>query len=361
MKTRMSVGVSRRSSGGTVRKVFAFGVALAAIAVGGAAEVARAGGTPPVEDGLSWKTIGAAGNRPTNQQETPLLYAPGRNIGAVSYEFRLTTTEITNRQWFEFMLAYRPYYTGSTVNPNFSGPDINIMGGYAIVGNPEAPAAMGWEYAARFCNWMHNGKASHREAFESGVYDTSTFTRNPDGTHNHIITPAAGAKYWMPTFNELTKGLYYDPHKNGPGVEGYWQYPTTSDVAPIPGPPEAGGQTNAGRSGPSTVGSYPSVMSPWGLLDGSGGVSEWTSSQAFGAVGYIWPMKRGSVRNTTSYSSFRDHLDWPDGGSPANGVGGLRLASSVPSPGGAVPLGVFSLILLQRRRTWCLNSGSGSG
>lgn len=318
----------------------------ASAALVAAAPRAYAGAVPPNDYGLSWKTIGAPGNRGTLPSEMPQT-PDYRSVGAVGHTYRLTQTEITNAQWIEFVRAYEPYYTG--LLGGMSGGGITFLGQYVIVGNPNGPAEISWENAARYCNWLHNGKASTAEAFAQGVYDTSTFTRNPDGSYNHVLTHTADAKYWIPTLDEWVKGAYYDPHKNGTGIDGYWLYPGRSDSPPISGPPSAGGQTNAGPgSGPTSVGSYPDAQSPWGLLDTSGGVEEWTSTGG-PSLPHI-PLLRNSSRRANDYAVL-DRLDFFLQLESPVGIGaGLRLAASIPSPASTVLVGANLLVQIRRTR-----------
>jgi len=315
---------------------------------------ARAGVAPP-DYGLNWVAIGDAGNRgvlPAEVPDRPEL--ANQNLGAVSYEFRLTQTEITVRQWYEFVLAYAPHYEGPATNNAFTGGSIFRIGdGYIITtSNPDQPTGMSWEYAARYCNWLHNGKALTRDAFESGAYDTSTFTFNKDGTANHQLTRSEVALFWIPSLDEWTKGAHWDPAKNS-GEGGYWRFPGASDEPLIPGPPEQGGQTNAGRTesgavGPATAGSYPDVSGPWGLLDTSGGVSEWTET-AFNIDVRHFRVRRSSSRGSLTFDLL-DSLDFVSSGSVTLPSAGVRIASVVPSPHSAAVFGMFISGLVLRRR-----------
>ena len=84
---------------------------------------------------------------------------------------------------------------------------------------------VGWRQAARYANWLHNGKPNSgsltSSTTEDGAYDMSlTYpTRKP------------GAKYFIPTVSEWYKAGYY---KGGSTNAGYWIYPTRSDVVPAP-------------------------------------------------------------------------------------------------------------------------------
>jgi hypothetical protein len=247
------------------------------------------GGPITYEYGQAYVTIGDPGNRAGAEEEYP--YGLGRRgVGSVGYEYRIAQTEFTVEQHIQFALAYAPYYFADhdrfTATPDFAGDFftlVNIGGQYGVSNyvpsEAHKPSNLGWEYAARHANWLHNDKRMDREAFEAGAYDTSTFTTNPDGTHNHQWDPAPGARFWIPTYDEWTKAAYWDPNKDE-GAGGYWQFPNGSDAQSIAGLPGKGGERNAGVTSeyPLDVGSFPGVQSPWGVLDMSGGQSEFTTT-----------------------------------------------------------------------------------
>lgn len=146
------------------------------------------------------------------------------------------------------------------------------------------------------------------------------------------------------------KGTYYDPAKYGPGLDGYWLFPGSSNVPLVPGKPEDGGQTNAGlpiNTGlPVQAGSYPNVASPWGLLDSSGGMAEWL--EGFGAG--TGPDVKGTNYGQDLIELF-DRLDiGPFGASPDVSFPGLRLATTIPSPAGLACLAWLLLSGVVRRR-----------
>ena len=240
-------------------------------------------GTVPPDYGFNWAIIGDPGNRATLDSEIydPYNLYPNQHLGAVNYEYRMATTEVTVGQYFEFAQVYHPYYTANTGNDlglsDFTGGDIRLAWGeISIRGgtSPDKPIDMGWEYAARYVNWLHNGKVNEEWAFETGVYDTSTFTQNPDGSWNHQAQHNPDALFWLPSRDEWTKAAYWDPELNN-GEGGYWQFTTSSDIEPLPGIER---NTGFGPDFPLDVGSFPDIMSPWGILDLEGGVSEWTET-----------------------------------------------------------------------------------
>ncbi len=286
-------------------------------------------------DGLDWVVIGDPGNGAF--EGGPQGQLKGR--GGIDYRYRLTRTEITVRQWFQFVQAFAPYYEG-TYGQSFglTGSFIYISGpltdpdSYHMVEEAEDfPTNQSWRMAARYCNWLHNHKEQTQEAFAKGAYDTSTFTVNKDGSYNDQRRRSPGARYWIPSLDEWIKGVYYDPAANK-GEGGWWWYPNSSDEELIAGLPWEGGQTNASLFWyiPDTllevleVGAYPFVQSPWGLLDGSGRMREWTEEfgnsihtarrtkgSSFFSGGYLWEIEdfivesRPASANTTTMEGFR--------------------------------------------------------
>jgi len=296
-------------------------------------------------DGYTWSTITHAGNRAPNASEHWLT--PFFDAGAVSYEYRIATTEVTSGQWLEFVRAYAPYVGAEYFNPAFNGGAIFV--GFNGQGTPQyslpaaasnIPTSVGWRYAARFCNWMHNGKALTQAAFENGAYDTSTFTRNPDGTFNDQLAHNSDARYWIPTMDEWIKAAHYDPNRYGEGQDGYWRYPNSSNEPLTPGAPgEPGAQTSAGWNPPSGVpspdaGAYPDANAPWGLLDTSGGVSEWFESPNLMLGEHVTARYYKRSEAGLPDADFYDMMDVLSDAQPVGfgGIAGLRLASPVPAP-----------------------------
>lgn len=344
--------------------VRSFHVAL--IAVAPMLLVPAVGRAQTVPDyGFTWATVTHAGNRPASPDKAPQFYPPHSEPafvrGRVDYEYRIATTEVTVSQWLEFVQAYGPYYTGFRANSSFTGPyivptplDPSEPAGYvARPGTENWATTMNWHMAARYVNWLHNGKAPQQEAFESGVYDASLLVQNPDGTWPIPPARSADARFWIPSIDEWTKAVHYDPNHYGDGLEGYWLRPNGSNDPLIPGYPDQGGQTLAGLGlpplgpvpTPPPVGAYPNVTSPWGLLDASGGGPEWPDSgPGEGDVRHI----KGGAQFSEFDPTVTDRLDWVGTGIARLASGsGLRIASVVPSPSSAT---VFLLSFLVRRR-----------
>ncbi|GJQ29481.1 MAG: hypothetical protein HBSAPP03_13650 [Phycisphaerae bacterium] len=301
--------------------------------------------------GFEWRTVGAAGNRDTNPDEVWLN--PGLRIGAVGYEYRLTRTEVTTAQYFEFLTAYAPYVTESPYSTEVRGPWIiyTASDGFQMYpGAENYPTEMGWRMAARMCNWLHNGKSGEAWAFTTGAYDTSTFTANPDGTFNDGDR-LPGAQFWIPTQDEWTKAMYYDPNRHGAGVDGYWEYPNRSNDPLVAGLPGSGAQTSAGHGigvAQFPVGSYPDTFSPWGFMDASGGVREWLGDWMPPEFPGHGRGVRGSM--TGGFGPDQDWLPLTDPSNPRGASAGLRIASVVPAPSIVLCFAVSALGFARRRQ-----------
>ncbi|MFM9994664.1 MAG: SUMF1/EgtB/PvdO family nonheme iron enzyme [Phycisphaerales bacterium] len=302
--------------------------------------------TPP-SYGLDFVTIGAPGNRATIPSEVPLT--PSLKIGAVDYDYRIMRTEVTVSDWLGFVNAYAPHWSGTPTNLELTGFWINLTpNGYQIVPGTEGYAAnTSWRMAARYTNWLHNGRVNEPWAFENGAYDSSTFTTTPQGYHNDQEAHHPDARFWLPTIDEWVKGMHYDPDRYGPGQEGYWSSQAGMQGYLISGYPWEGGQTSAmikGLFGDFPVGLYPDVQSPWGLLEGSGGGSEWSET--------IWDpifrtrMVDGShAGGTISW----DRLDLISSADPRDITWGFRVASQVPTPTVLASLVLFAAAWPRRR------------
>lgn len=314
------------------------------------------------EFGVEFVTIGDPGNRDSLPEESNPIFADNHiPIGAVAYEYRMARTEVTLGQYVEFVEAYYPLYLkrgGSVLGfPDFTGTDIMVGPGGVRIDpgvSSDRAAEMSWEYAARYVNWLHNGKVKEAWAFDSGVYDTATFTQNSDGTYNHQLSHAPDSRFWIPTSNEWIKAAHWDPTKND-GAGGYWLYPNSSDIESFPGLlPENGGERNAGdhRDGfPLDVMSFPEVQSPWGLFDLAGGESEWTESMSSREQIHR-RLTRGTHWGEDTYMDpFFPHDIIGDGDvNNVWGLGtGLRLAAAVPSPG-VIPVVLAGIFIFTTRR-----------
>jgi len=335
----------------------------------------------------TFSEIGDVGNAPVTVPNWHPQASSTRQAGSVDYRYRVSTTEVTWGQYYEFIQAYAPVMptnlrngivgrdtlsniTGGTGNGQspitYLGPSGDVPQYSIDISRADQPATTQWRLFARMINWLHNGKKSASEVtsadFETGVYDTSTFIRLPSGEWTDQDRRSPGARFWIPSGDELLKATFYDPNKDGNGNAGWWRYGNSSDTQPVPGDPAQGGQTNAGidRAGfgyeqewpegefrPLDVGSYPDEQSPWGLLDGAGGGAEWTEEwnhpfDEFQQLRLYFPGKAFSPLEFTEIGEWQ-HAD------PAQYLS-LRLAAAVPGPSSTALFITASLVGVRRRR-----------
>jgi hypothetical protein len=340
--------------------------------------------------GIDLVTIGSAGNAPWMGDGGPASnLVPGH--GSVAYEYRIGKYEVTSAQWVEFFnAAYdRPANDRlpHLIPPTFWGgisTTPTVPGGQRWTTTPQSAMLptgnIDWRMAAMYCNWLHNDKRTDRAAFLNGAYDVSTF-----GYFGNIFTDQAthhpDARYWIPTLDEHLKAAHYDPAKlNSDGTRGgWWRYNNSSDTPHAYGPPGVrvgrdqfrnpipdpngplatanGVWSDIGfPNGPNPfsipLGAYPTVQSPWGLLDLAGATTEWTEGIFTSTIGEKYRLFEGSYwRQAPPLQHSLDDLGWPGGEFPSIPFHdfGFRIASSVPSPGPCVA-GVGAVLLSHARR-----------
>lgn len=329
--------------------------------------------TPPDYD-FKFVTIGDTGNAPFNgPSETSVVLGRGR----VDYSYRMSKFEITTAQWMEFVNTYstqsndltffaEPIFWGATPDPTYHGAGRR----WKLDGRPSdfnlPVTGMTWRDTAMYCNWLHNGKGSSLNAIKSGAYDTATFTTDPDtGNFQDQDSRSPGAKYWIPNLDEWLKAVHYDPNHDGPGEGGWWKYCNGSDTKPVPGLPGVG-ETSAGYRGFGTfqewavpLGAYPQTVTPWGLIDATGGACEWVEDWVQPEKGRRFRLFDGAWAG--SGSSSEDRIDSLRESQPNVELSfvGFRIASAVPSPGSFVILLASTGIFCgKRRRRPCYSSQS---
>lgn len=321
-----------------------------------------AGQSMPPDYGHDFVTIGDPGNRGATAAEAPMwnrdLYGP---LGAVDQTFRITRTEVTNAQYLEFLNAYsatsgyvwHPSMVSTSIAIERFGPSGNPIY-FVLPGAENYGADVGFRYAARLVNWLHNDKGSNLEDFETGVYDASTFRDDPvTGLPLDEVDRSPDAKFFIPSIHEWMKAAHWDPNRDGPGKGGYWQYPDGGDdplVTGIPGEP--GSETSAGLALQFSeytridVGLYPDSASPWGMLDASGGLSEMTESVSDFTR---FKLFRPGTSTAALDPALEDRLDYFFSQTRPTSLNGFRIAGVVPAPGGT-PLVVLSAVLVPSRR-----------
>lgn len=313
-----------------------------------------AGAVITTDHGIDFVTVGSPRNAGYSGPDPMFGRVTGR--GAVGYEYRIGRLEITTAQWMEFVNTFSvrggsytwfatPAFWGADPDPSYSGPGLKWRIRNVANADVMPVAGISWRESAMYCNWLHNGKGTEEWTIQDGAYDTSTFYVRPNGTLADQTTHNPEARFWIPTWDEWLKAAHYDPDRNGPGEGGWWMYSNSSDEEPTPGVPGVG-TTNAQFTLPDfgewsiPLGSYPETLTPWGLLDATGGTTEWTEEWWFPNSTPSERIAEGSWAGDSH--AVYESIEWAQTWSPQNGylAAGFRIATSVP----AVPT-MFLLVL----------------
>lgn len=323
---------------------------------------------------FEFATITHAGNRAATREER---YQPDEslnifpNLGRVDYQYRISTTEVTANQWFPFVQTFTPHFVkagGGFTDTRLTSESVLVdpQTGFASIreGEGRSGVRIGWQFAAMYCNWLHNGAPTGSdvavEVFTTGTYDMPAALTGP-ASFDLPISRSEDARYWIPTVDEWVKAAHYDPNRYGEGQEGYWLR-MGGQVDPLnPGLPWEGGETSAGpeeafgftNQDAIPVAAYADITSPWGLFDTSGQESEWseTVGTRFGGIAVD---KRYLLGSNSFGSLWYDTIDGaitdaPTGFSLAASVG-FRIASVIPSPGAGTVVAFGALLAARRRR-----------
>jgi formylglycine-generating enzyme len=316
------------------------------------AQLAAATATPAPF--IEMVTVGNPGNT-VDPSDGDSLTGGTQNFGVVPYEFQIGKFEVTLAHYAAFLNAVAATDAFGLFNASMA-TDLNIAGitrsgtsgsfTYSVSGDGARPVSfVSWFDAARFCNWLHNGRptgAQTAATTENGAYPLNgatsgglTITRNP------------GAKYWIPSEDEWYKAAYHQPSGEGGDGDNYWLYPTKSNAVPGNTIGSSANHANllttvysvtqsgslvANQNYLTAVGSYPGSASFYGTFDQGGNVFEWNDAVVLGSFrglrGGSWTFDQSSLS-----SSGRD------GGSSdgeSNFVG-FRVAGAVPPAATAGP------------------------
>ena len=315
---------------------------------------AHAGVPAPTYD-FDWAVVTHAGNDPITAPNAAQPGSSPRPVGRVDHNYRMSRNELSTGQWYEFVQAFAPYINefSSVNNPLFAVAGITFTGyqngvpRYSLnESRRNRPVATNWYYTALFVNWLHNDKAGHREAFLAGAYDASTW-----GTDEETHKRMRGARFFLPTYDEWAKAVFFDPDRYGEDQPGFWMYPDSSDTPLIPGAPGEGETSLGLESGslPYDIGSYPDTMSPWGILDASGGMPEWIEQgdRFDGRFRGVIPSALGDSMPPSEITDQIGVFFTTFGGLGRNGI---RIASVIPAPSTAALLTLGALATARRRR-----------
>ncbi len=299
--------------------------------------------------------IGNAGNAPDDT-----------GFGAVAYDYRIGTTEVTNAQYVAFLNAVAATDTYGLYNTDMG---IYLLGGITRTGDSgsyvysvKADAGsytyadkpvnfVNWGDAARFSNWLHNGQPTGAQ--DAGTTEDGAYTLNGAvaSAALNAVTRNAAATWFIPTEDEWYKAAYYDGD-----AATYYDYPTGTDAVPNNNPPwsDTGNSANFYDNGPTTgddiyaltdAGAYTESASPYGTYDQGGNVFEWNE----GVSGTTGGLRGGAWTDGPNYlQSWVRQVVHPEG--EAYHLG-FRVAT-VPEPSSLALLAcaVVALVPVYRRR-----------
>jgi hypothetical protein len=160
---------------------------------------------------------------------------PQGTFGAVAYDYRIGTTEVTVGQYTDFLNAvaatdtYALYNTSMDTDFNIRGISRSGVSGsytYSVIGSAALPVTyVSWGDAARFSNWLHNGQptgAQNASTTEDGAYTLNGATSQAALS---AVTRKAGATWFIPNESEWYKAAYHQPAAQGGDADNYWAYP----------------------------------------------------------------------------------------------------------------------------------------
>ena len=233
---------------------------------------------------------------------TALVAEPGNtadanDLGRVDSLFRMARSEVTNRQYVDFLNAVAADDPNDLYSEDMTDSDRGgiLRGGVAGSFNYWVKESFGdkpvnfvdWPDAARYVNWLHNGTPAGPQGAattEDGAYDMTLALDE--------IARTAGAAFFLPTHDEWYKAAYFDPDAGG-GMPFYWLYPTSADTLPDQALADAvgdvvnpglnvanyddGADWNGENGNVTSVGGATSE-SPWGMVDMGGNLLEWTET-----------------------------------------------------------------------------------
>ena len=309
--------------------------------------------------------------------------------GGVAYAYSIGKYEVTLDQYNAFLNAvgatdtyglYSSYMGSFTQTRGIARSGSAGSYTYSVIGSGNRPVTwVSWFDAARFVNWLENGQPM-------GAQDASTTERGAytlDGALSGVgFARNSGTTYGLPTENEWYKAAYYQPAAQGGDSDGYWLYPTSSNLQPnsrkgsatdpnsanyyyndnIANGFNGGFAVNKSTTSPTgnaltDAGAFSLATSFYGTSDQGGNVSEWNDAiiedYAYRAYcGGSWFYGVGLL-----CADYVLHGLSPEQERETLGFRIVRIPE--PTAAGLITLGT-ALLLWRRRPTFCRIASQGS-
>lgn len=224
-------------------------------------------------------------------------------FGSVLYEYSIGKYEVTLAQYTAFLNAVAAtdthnLYHVNMVAPNTAGIARSGSSGsftYSVIGTGTRPVTwVSWFDAARFCNWLHNGRPTGLQT--AATTENGAYPLNGATSGGLSITRNPGADFWIPSEDEWYKAAYHQPAGQSGDVDDYWLYPTKSNTVPgntigVTTPSNHANFTtnsvysvtqsgiyDSNQNYLAEVGSYAGSPSFYGTFDQGGNVNEWNDA-----------------------------------------------------------------------------------
>jgi len=236
-------------------------------------------------------------------------------FGTVPYEYSIGKYEVTLAQYTDFLNAVAATDTHALFNENMAtyvdvagiaqnGASPNFT--YTVIGDGARPVTfVSWFDAARFCNWLHNGRPTGLQT--SATTENGAYPLNGATSGGLTIIRNPGAKVWIPSEDEWYKAAYHQPFGQGGDGDDYWLYATATNSAPGAATPSAAANLanfSYVVNGLTPAGAYTGSAGFYGTFDQGGNVFEWNDAVISGS---FRGLRGGSWLNDvdTLRSSFR--------------------------------------------------------
>lgn len=271
-------------------------------------------------------------------------------LGSVGYVYQAGTFEVSASQYTAFLNAVAASDTYGLYNEQMwldpqgckiqrAGQDGSYVYGITDDRTDRPVNFVSYWDCVRFVNWLHNGQPSGAQdttTTEDGAYPLNGYT----GMLGVDIVRNPAAQWVIPTQDEWYKAAYY---VSGSTTAGYWDYATSSDVAPgnVVVDPDTGNNACYRKDGVHCIGSpywqtaageFENSASAYGTSDQNGNVWEWMDTLGFVNDTRARRLLAGGAWDTTVGSQLAAGFTVENDPDLEMNNRGFRVAKLVPDP-----------------------------